>query len=156
MSFIWKIGSLSDFSAAQFLRFLTLRQDIFLIEQQSLYRDLDNLDFDAIHFAAEGQGEAVAYGRLLRPDMDHKSIVLGRLVVSPTWRNHGMGRDLVQKMLHWSERHYPECEVRLSAQVQAVDFYRQFGFQCYGEPYDDGGIEHIGMVCNALSLDDYT
>lgn len=147
----WQINPINHFSAAQFLQLLTLRQDIFLIEQESLYRDLDDLDERAWHVTGENSGGIVAYARIIPPQVISENVTLGRLVVPVKWRAQGIGRQLLEQLIVFAKANYPGCDIDLSAQTSRLTFYQKMGFVALSAPYDDGGIEHIDMRLTSSS-----
>lgn len=117
-----------------------VRRRVFVVEQsvpESL--EWDDFDVPSRHALAEATGHPIGTGRLL-PD-GH----IGRMAVLPAWRGQGVGSALLQTLLA-EAANAGHSRVRLSAQVQAVDFYRRFGFTTEGTAYMEAGIAHIGML----------
>lgn len=117
-----------------------VRRQVFVIEQsvpESL--EWDEFDVSSRHVLAETKGHPIGTGRLL-PD-GH----IGRMAVLSAWRERGVGSALLQTLLA-AAANAGHSRVRLSAQVQAVDFYRRFGFTTEGNAYMEAGIAHIGML----------
>ncbi|MCF2946684.1 GNAT family N-acetyltransferase [Paraglaciecola aquimarina] len=125
-----------------------LRQDVFIVEQNSIYQDLDGLDQSAIHYLLkqpQDQELLLGYGRV-RAIESTKQIKIERIVLLKQARGKGFGKMMLQQMLADINQSYAEFNIVLSSQTYACEFYRQLGFVEYGEPYDDGGIEHISML----------
>jgi predicted GNAT family N-acyltransferase len=116
-----------------------VRLEVF-VREQSVPENLewDELDAVSLHVVAEAAGAAIGTGRLL-PD-GH----IGRMAVLAPWRGRGVGSALFRALLEAALAAGHE-QVRLSAQVQAVDFYRRFGFATEGPAYMEAGIAHIDM-----------
>ncbi len=124
---------------------LRFRQDIFIVEQNSAYPDLDGLDLDCDHLLVrDGAGDLAAYLRARGPSEGEPAFI-GRIVVSPFWRGTGLGRELVAAGLDHLFRLYPGASIRIGAQQHLERFYAGFGFVADGAPYDDGGIPHLTM-----------
>lgn len=136
----------SELSLPQFYQLAKLRQDVFILEQQSIYADLDGLDQQASHFLcypATGS-ELVGYARYRQSDVT-QSINIERVVLTQAIRGKGLGKQLMHTMLADITQRYPGSLVSLSAQTQVQAFYQALGFVAQGDTYDDGGIEHITM-----------
>lgn len=101
--------------------------------------ELDERDAACVHAVAFGEsGQPVGTGRLL-PD-GH----VGRMAVMHAWRRQGVGGAILEALLSEARRR-GHAEVVLSAQVQAVDFYRRHGFDAFGPVYEEAGIAHQDM-----------
>ncbi|MBY5922100.1 GNAT family N-acetyltransferase [Ferrimonas balearica] len=124
---------------------LRLREQVFMLEQNSLYEELDNRDQEAEHLLATVEGRLVGYLRLLA-DADGP-VKLGRIVLAPEARGTGLGPRLIREGLDHAATQYPGRPVKISAQLALKPYYQQFGFVGTSEPYDDGGILHLDMVC---------
>jgi|SRR5215468_6228633 len=124
----------------QLYELLRFRQNIFVVEQRSPYPDLDGLDHSAWHLTAQAECALAGYLRLVpRP------LRIGRVAVAAPLRRHGLGRRLMDEALLFCREHYPGLPVALTAQVHLVSFYRGFGFEPTGEPFDDYGLTHVDM-----------
>lgn len=135
-----------QFSAAELYEMLRFRQSIFVVEQGSPYPDLDGLDQSAWHLLLRAECELSGYLRLLpRP------LRIGRVAVAAPLRRHGLGRRLMDEALLCCRHHYPGHAVTLTAQTYLVPFYRSFGFEPIGEPYDDFGVPHVDMTLSATN-----
>lgn len=142
----WQWRSFEALTRHQLYDVLTLRQRVFMLEQKSLYLDLDGEDSLCFHLlGVTGAGELAAYLRLIPPSGADTCVHLGRIVVAPAWRGRGLGRDLIERGLSRCRADWPSRLIAISAQHHLVPLYRQFGFVSVGEPYDDGGVLHIDM-----------
>lgn len=130
---------------------LKLRQDVFIIEQNSIYADLDDYDQEAIHYLdVDPQDNLIAYGRYRKTshcdDLKSDEVKIERVVLATQARGQGLGKSLIIAMLGDIHREYPLGKITLSSQVDVSEFYQRLGFVEFGEEYDDGGIMHVGMV----------
>jgi ElaA protein len=142
-TFSWQ--AFTDFDAASLYAMLRFRQDIFIVEQNSAYPDLDGLDPFCHHLLIRnGDGTPAAILRARGPAGNDPAFI-GRIAVAPQWRGTGLGRQLVSAGLKFLNDHYPGQPVRIGAQQHLERFYGDFGFVAEGEPYDDGGIPHLTM-----------
>ncbi|WP_133469412.1 GNAT family N-acetyltransferase [Paraglaciecola marina] len=122
-----------------------LRQDVFIIEQNSIYADLDGLDQISIHYLDTNQDDELkGYARYRETEEGHFKIE--RVVLKREARGTGVGKSILNAILKDIKRISNDAKVSLSAQTNALRFYHLLGFQEVGEAYDDGGIEHMTMI----------
>ena len=141
MNIIWK--SFEQLTTSELYAVLSLREQVFMLEQQSLYKDIDGADQQALHLLVFKEGALIAYLRLL-PGTERTTI--GRVVVLKGERGQGLGAMLLTTALDKAANDYPQHPVYLSSQVSRQGLYQRFGFKVISEPYDDGGILHVGML----------
>lgn len=124
-----------------------LRQDVFVIEQDCIYPDIDAKDEDSLHvFGVDQNGEVVAYARLVPPGLKYVEPAVGRVVVARQARSTGIGYQLMERVLDDACRLYPGQGNRISAQAHLKKFYGSFGFEQASDEYDEDGIPHIEML----------
>lgn len=134
----------------QLYRLFQLRADVFVLEQQSLYRDIDGQDLWAWHVLAYEGDELIGCVRILRDMKDHSAYSIGRVVVAPSARKQGLGKAMMERALEFIGKEEGAESVSLSAQQEQVPFYQALGFVVVSEePYDDGGIPHLDMIRSA-------
>jgi ElaA protein len=125
---------------------LRLRSEVFVVEQNCVYQDLDNADQMATHFIVEIEKQLVACARVLHPNPTNRCWHIGRLCVAETARNKGYAKKLMEETLQFiKERRNTEQRVFLMAQTYLQVFYENYGFQQEGEPFLEDGIPHINM-----------
>jgi ElaA protein len=144
----WQCHTFESFTPHTLYEMLRLRDQVFVLEQQSIYGDLDNLDQIALHLCGYDTGGCLrAYARLLGPgDKYDEACAITRVVVDPAWRGQGIGRQVVAQSLDACADRFPAVAQKLSAQLSALALYASFGFKQISEPYDDGGILHVDML----------
>lgn len=143
----WQWYEWSDFDPDTLHALLKLRADIFIVEQQCAYADMDGLDPQCHHLVGRDANGIVQAGlRLVPPGIKHNAPAIGRLVVAPAWRGAGCGRELMAQGIHACARHYPGQPIFLSGQQHLAGFYRSLGFETISEPYLDDGIPHVDML----------
>ena len=129
---------------------LWLRSQVFVVEQQINYQDLDGQDMTAHHLMLKApENVMVAYCRILPPGSACPETKIGRVVVDRTWRGRGIARELMRQALSWCHELYPGVAIRISAQKHLMGFYAQHGFQVCTGDYIEEGILHVGMICSA-------
>lgn len=134
----------SELNTEQLLAILKIRQDVFMLEQQSLYEDIDNRDQASYHLMLCRDHCLQGYARLRILD-ELKVVKLERIVVSNQCRGTGLGTQLIDELVAKAVTLRPDYTLKLSAQVSVQSLYQKWGFESYGEEFDDGGIPHINM-----------
>ena len=148
----WKDLHHSELSASELYQLLALRNQVFIVEQQCVYQDIDGADLlgDNRHLLGFLDGQLAAYSRLLVPEEQLQPLCIGRVIVAPLARGRQLGHDLLKQTLHICSLRYPGRTVYLSAQAHLQGFYVAQGFVALTEPYSEDGIEHIGMVLQVV------
>jgi len=152
MEIIWQWKSFAQLDTRSLYQILQLRQAVFILEQQCLYLDIDNLDSVSYHLlgfnpaGSSQEVELIAYLRVIEPARKYAEPSIGRVVTSLDWRRKGIGKQLVRQGLAETKLRFPSRNIRISAQLYLSDFYRKFGFQTVGQPYLEDGIPHIEML----------
>jgi ElaA protein len=126
--------------------FLKLRSDIFVVEQDCVFSDMDGRDPLCEHLCGWDGAELVAYLRLVPPGARTPEVALGRVVVAQAARGAGLGREVMREGLARCAAKYPGQPVKVSAQAHLEAFYASLGFATAGAPYDEDGILHVDMV----------
>lgn len=140
----------SELSVVTLHDLLRLRSDIFVVEQQCIYADIDGADAlaDTLHVIGYDDERIVAAARVLGLASQGSAddpVRIGRVVVHPDYRRRGLARAILLRCLDEIRNRRPGAVVMLSAQVVAVSLYEGVGFECVSGPYDEDGIEHIDM-----------
>lgn len=129
---------------------LRQRQEVFVIEQQCFYSDMDGFDEEAFHLLGwselDGQRTLVAYLRCIAPGIKYAEMSLGRVLTTQAARGSGAGRQLIAEGIRRAEALHPGQRIRIGAQAHLEKFYGSFGFRAVGEPYDEDGIPHLEML----------
>jgi ElaA protein len=141
----WKTAHFDDLNSRELYSVMRLRQEIFVVEQNCVYHDLDGLDLDGVHILYREQGELLAYLRCLRPGASYPQSSIGRILVAPAGRGRDLGRELVKQGIAYNFKAWPDSDIRIGAQAYLEKFYLSLGFVTDGEPYMEDGIEHIHM-----------
>ena len=146
MSHRWQTAAFADLSRQELYDLLQLRQEVFVVEQRSLYLDLDGRDQDAMHMLCRLGDKLVAYQRLLQPGLSYPESSIGRIVVRRSARGSNLGRDLVRRGIAHNRERWPDHGIRINAQAYLRDFYIDLGFTVEGDEYDEDGIPHVEML----------
>ncbi|MTI87114.1 MAG: GNAT family N-acetyltransferase [Balneolaceae bacterium] len=120
-----------------------LRQQVFIIEQQCFYEDIDGEDDKAEHLLIYKEDQLAAYMRIFQAGAKYKQQSnMGRIVVHPDFRGTDIGPSLINKGIEFCEN----TPIRIEAQAALIGYYNQFGFKEEGETYVVDNIDHIQMV----------
>ncbi len=147
MELLWSWKKFEEISGEEMHEMLALRQVVFVVEQDCVYLDADELDKLSFHlFGRNERGNLLAYARLNFRDTRYKEPSFGRILTSEKIRGSGIGKKLLEHCIEKSKDEYPELGIRISAQYYLKKFYHDFGFKTVGAPYDEDGIEHVEMI----------
>jgi ElaA protein len=142
----WRWHTFSELTVQELYEVLRLRAEVFIIEQNCVFQDLDNQDQFARHLLGTQNNKLVAYLRLLPANKDYPDwISIGRVITAPEARGQGLGKYAMTEALRYLKEHRNNSPIVISAQKYLEKFYQGFGFQPEGKPYDEDGIEHIRM-----------
>lgn len=143
----WLCKYFTDLSNEELYRILQLRSEVFVVEQNCCYQDLDNKDLKAYHFCGWKEEQLVAYTRLLEKGISYPDAVsIGRVVTSPSVRGQNVGKELMKKSVEEIYRLFGNSDIRISAQLYLKKFYESFGFVQKSEVYFEDFIKHISMI----------
>jgi ElaA protein len=142
----WQCLGFEALNTHELYGILHLRQQVFIVEQDCIYQDLDNLDQLSLHLCANRADELLAYLRCLPPGLSYEESSMGRIVTSPVARELKLGRELVRRGIELNFNTWPDSDILIGAQAYLENFYREFGFETVTEPYDEDGISHIKML----------
>ncbi len=132
-------------STTELYELLKLRSMVFVVEQNCVYADPDDKDYQALHVLGMHQEKLVAYARLLPQGLSYPEASIGRVVTHPAFRGLQFGRALMQYSITEALRCFETTELVISAQAYLQAFYTQLGFNAHDDPYMEDGIPHIEM-----------
>lgn len=142
----WILKSFDDLTPKELYRILQLRNEVFIVEQNCPYQDLDNKDIYAWHLMGMRKDTLLAYARLLAPGISYSESSIGRVVSSPAVRKTGMGKELMDESIRQIRKIFQTDTIRIGAQLYLKKFYESFGFIQHGEIYLEDNIPHIIML----------
>jgi ElaA protein len=129
---------------------LQLRSEVFVVEQDCVYQDIDGKDEAALHVLGYVDKTLAAYTRCFARGIYFEEAAIGRVVVSKNFRGKDMGHKIMKESLEALFEHFGEQTVKLSAQTYLIDFYKAHGFNPTGVEYLEDGIPHIAMIKNPV------
>ncbi len=145
MTIQWKIKPFNALSLSELYSLLLLRSEVFVVEQNCVYQDIDGKDQKALHLIGEFDGKIVAYARLFKPGDYFENASIGRVVIQPNYRDKKWGHEMMQQAIAGIETHFGETKITISAQEYLQKFYESNGFVKTSEMYLEDDIPHIEM-----------
>jgi len=143
----WSTKHFSALTVDELYAMLRLRSEVFVVEQNCVFLDMDNNDQKAYHTMGWINGELIATTRLFDVDQSYPGYQsIGRVVGSPRHRGIGAGKELMQYSIAECERLFGKHPIKIGAQLYLKKFYNEQGFEQAGEMYYEDEIEHIPMI----------
>lgn len=143
------IRHFNDLSPHELYAFIRLRQEVFVLEQNCLYGDLDGKDLKSWHLFCTHNNEMVGYCRILPPGISYDEASIGRVVSSGKYRGYKIGMQLMERAMVFISEQFPGADTRISAQSYLEKFYEKYGFKRVGPDYLEDDIPHAEMLCPA-------
>ena len=145
---IWIYKHFCDLSATELYDILSLRNKVFVVEQNCVYDDTDKKDLDAWHLCGYVNEELAAYARILSPGVSYKEASIGRVITNPNHRGKGLGIELMNMAIQETLHQFKVTQIRISAQKYLLKFYGNLGFESTGKEYLEDNIPHVEMLLN--------
>lgn len=145
----WQVVPFSALDTTTLYKLLKLRVDVFVVEQNCPYPELDDKDLDAgtLHIFLKKDQKILAYSRVLAPGVSYDGVpAIGRVCVSQTARRLGLGEALVGQAIATCQSTWPGSDIYISAQCYLQKFYESMGFVAASEPYLEDDIPHLKMI----------
>lgn len=136
----------SELKTQELYDMLQLRSEVFVVEQDCVYQDVDGKDQMALHILGYKGERLVAYTRIFKPGDYFEESSIGRVVVRASERKFKYGYSIMQASIEAIKKHYDENIIRISAQMYLKKFYNNLDFKEVGEKYLEDGIPHINMI----------
>jgi ElaA protein len=146
MTIEWKIKPFEALSVHELYNMLKLRSEIFVVEQNCVYLDLDGKDKFALHLFAEYDNKIVAHARLFKEGISFDNASIGRVVVDANYRDRKWGHDLMREAIAGIKQHFNQSKITIGAQLYLKKFYESHGFVQTSEMYLEDDIPHIEMT----------
>ncbi len=140
------IKSFEELTLMELYDILTLRQRVFIVEQQCPYQDCDGKDAASYHLLLRNDsGQLLAYARIVPAGITYPEVSIGRVVSAPEIRGQGLGKQVMAAAMNFIRQTYGRVPVRIGAQSYLISFYKSFGFIPL-EDYLQDGIPHTVML----------
>lgn len=146
MQIQWLVKKFEELTPYEVYAILQLRSEVFVVEQNCVFQDVDNKDQNSFHLLGVTDNKLVAYTRLVPAGEAYEYPSIGRVVTSPLVRRSGAGKELMEKSIEAVYKLFGVYPIKIGAQLYLKHFYESFGFKQVGEVYLEDGIEHIYMI----------
>jgi ElaA protein len=143
MNFI--IKNFLELNTTELYEILQLRSEVFVVEQDCVYQDIDFKDQKALHVFGYKNNKIVAYTRIFKSGDYFDNASIGRVLVVASERKYGFGHDLMKASITAINAHFKVTKITISAQKYLKKFYELHQFTQVGEEYLEDGIPHIRM-----------
>ncbi|MFD1361966.1 GNAT family N-acetyltransferase [Lentibacillus salinarum] len=144
----WYIKTFKELTNDELYDLMKLRVDVFVVEQECPYPELDSHDQQAIHYFLKIAGEMAANVRILPAGSKFNEASIGRVAVAEKFRGNGYGKELMRKAIDYTTTVLAEQQIKIQAQKYLKQFYSDLGFIQISDPYLDDDIPHIDMIWN--------
>jgi ElaA protein len=142
----WLFKRFDELSLHELYAILRLRNEVFAVEQNCVYPDMDNKDQSSYHVMGWKDDKLLAYTRIMPPGIAYTEPSIGRVATSSSARGEGIGKKLMERSIEHIYDRFGNIPIKISAQLYLIKFYKDFGFRATGPAYLEDGIEHIEMV----------
>ena len=172
MSYEFPIKKFDELTSVDLYHILKARSQIFVVEQNCAYQDIDEVDFDCLHLVAHKNEALIGYCRIIAPEFNKAKLniaksnvgvtnvsvsasgsmpAIGRLLVLPEYRGDGLARQIMTQAIKYCYKKYgKKSPIAISAQTYLISFYESLGFIPNSEFYLEDGLEHVDMVLPSL------
>lgn len=141
-----RLQSFDQLTPQTLYEILRLRSEVFVVEQNCVFLDMDNKDHDSHHLMIYVGHDLAAYCRILPAGLSYAEPSIGRVVSSPKHRGTGAGRIMMEKAIAYTRQLHGNQPIRIGAQLYLKKFYASLGFEAQGDVYLEDGIQHVEMV----------
>lgn len=142
----WNLKKFDELTAYELYEILKLRAEVFVVEQDCVYQDLDDKDKQAYHLFLQDGSEVVAVLRILPENVSYEDMAIGRVIVKKSHRGQGISRVMMHKAIDFIVNDLGKSRIKISGQAYLVDFYQSFGFKKVSDCYLEDGIDHFEFL----------
>lgn len=148
MKLIWHYKEFDELTSRELYDIFHLRVEVFMLEQNCLYNEVDGKDLKCSHLWCEVEGKILAYCRIVPPDVSYAEPSIGRVVSHPEFRHLKLGHQLMKNAIEIIGNHFQTDKIKISAQSYLKKFYAQYGFVQTSEEYLEDNLPHMEMFRN--------
>ncbi|MBU9722931.1 MULTISPECIES: GNAT family N-acetyltransferase [Bacillaceae] len=142
----WVLKDFQELDTAELYTILAERVNVFIVEQECPYPEIDGKDDEAFHLFYKKDGQIAAYARLFRAGDYYEEASIGRILVKEDYRKQTLGRELVDKAISVLRDEFNETKIKIQAQNYLREFYSSFGFEPVTKVYLEDDIPHVDMI----------
>lgn len=146
MTIKWICKKFHELTVDELYELLRLRSEVFVVEQNCVFLDMDNKDQKCDHLLGWIGEDLAASVRIVPAGVSYTEPSIGRVVTSPKYRRTGLGKLLMEEAIQVTIQLHGNQPIRIGAQLYLRNFYSSLGFDAVGEIYMEDGIEHIEML----------
>jgi ElaA protein len=144
----WSLKQFNELNPQELYDILRLRSEVFVVEQQCIFLDMDNKDQQCHHLQGRINEELIVSVRIVPPGIFYDEPSIGRVVGTPRFRGIGAGKALMAKAIEETLRLYGNSPIKIGAQLYLKKFYEELGFEQCSDTYMEDDIPHIKMIRN--------
>jgi len=147
---LWKCKPFRDLTVYELYAIMRLRLEVFVVEQNCVFQDADNIDQHCYHLCGWNNDVAAAYVRLVPPGISYDEPSIGRVVTAKPYRKSGVGKTLMMKGIEHCNLLFGNGNIKIGAQLYLKKFYESLGFVQCSDVYVEDGIDHVEMIYEAV------
>ena len=145
MELNWNFKSFEELSVTELYAILRLRNEVFVVEQNCVYQDADDIDKISFHITGWDEAALAAYCRVIPPGVAFNEASIGRVATLPAYRKTGSGKKLMNLGIGFTLKRFHCNKITISAQLYLQKFYESLGFVKISDTYLEDNIPHIKM-----------
>lgn len=146
VNIMWNLKKFDELTNDELYAILKLRSEVFVVEQDCIYLDLDDNDQIAYHLFLKNNNKIIAVSRILPENTRFKEFSIGRVVVEKSHRGKGISREMMNRAIEFIINDLNQNKIRLSGQAYLTDFYLSLGFEKVSDVYLEDGIRHFEFL----------
>lgn len=146
MEISFQFKHFDELSKFELYDLLKLRTDVFVVEQNCPYPELDQKDLAAFHCLCLKNNHLIGTARIFGKGLVYQECAIGRFVLDQNQRANGYGHLMMEQCIQFIEKEFKTAEIRISAQEHLKDFYGKHGFKVVSEIYLEDNIPHVEML----------
>lgn len=142
----WIIKTFNELTTDELYKILQLRNEVFIVEQECPYQDIDGKDNESYHIFLKKDNEVIAYSRILKKGISYEQASIGRVIVKKDYRGGNIAKDMLLKSISFIKNSLHEKEIKIQAQAYLDKFYSSLGFEKISDVYLEDNIPHMDML----------